>query len=80
MDNQGGNWTSDRRLYLDANGAVVEHDDNTKVELLVGEGGTIPMQRAKELGLVGAESKAKAAAPDNKAVDNAPATKAKGKG
>lgn len=45
-------WTSPTRLYLDGEGKVVGSDDPAKAQLLVGEGGSIPLERAKELGLV----------------------------
>lgn len=48
-----GTFTASRRLYLDADGNVVEHDSPHKSSLLVAEGGTLPMKRARELGLVG---------------------------
>ena len=45
-------WQSDRRLYLDATGNVVESSDPNKASLLVHKGGTIPMEQARRLGLV----------------------------
>jgi hypothetical protein len=65
-------YTADRRLYLNAEGKVVEADDPTRASLLVGQGGTLPLDQAQRLGLVDAEEKA-AKAPANKAkapVDN----------
>lgn len=64
-------WTSDRRLYLDKAGAVVEAADPTKATLLVPAGGTLPLEQARALGLVAepapaAEPKGKPA-PANKA-------------
>lgn len=62
-------WTSDRRIYLDADGKAVEADDPTRQRLLVAQGGTIPLADAERLGLVEvtpAVVKAKAA-PSNKA-------------
>lgn len=67
-------WTSDRRLYLDKDGKVVEADDPTRQSLLVAQGGTIPLADAQRYGLTtpiapaapGDEQKAKAA-PANKA-------------
>lgn len=44
-------FIANRRLYLNAANEVVEHDDPSKVTLLVGEGGTVPEDRARELGL-----------------------------
>jgi len=69
-------WTSDRRLYLDEDGNVVEHDNPAKVELLVGVNGTTPMERARALGLLD-ETKAKSDPPATKAVTKAPNTKSK---
>jgi hypothetical protein len=64
-------WTSDRRLYRDAEGNVVEATDPSKQSLLVGKGGTLPLDQARELGLVDepeAETEEKAKAPkSNKA-------------
>lgn len=51
-DADRGTFTADRRLYLDADGRVVEHDDPSKARLLVPAGGTLPMKRARELGLL----------------------------
>lgn len=45
-------WTSDRRLYLNNEGEVVEADDPTRVELLIGIGGTLPIADASALGLM----------------------------
>ncbi len=47
-----GIWKADRRLYLDRAGKVVEATDPTRAMLLVPEGGTLPMDRALDLGLV----------------------------
>lgn len=69
-------WTSDRRLYLDKEGNVVEHDSPEKVELLVGAGGTIPIERARALGLLN-ETKAKSEPKATKAVTKAPSNKSK---
>lgn len=71
-----GKWTSDRRLYLDKDGNAVEQDSPARVRLLVGVGGSIPMEQARALGLVDAP-KAKSAPPATKAVTKAPATKGK---
>jgi hypothetical protein len=63
-------YTSDRRLYLNAEGKVVEADDPTRVSLLVNAGGTIPMADAEKYGLTNpiAPAPAKARAPEaNKA-------------
>jgi hypothetical protein len=46
-------WTSNRRLFLASDGVtVVEASDPRKATLLVPVGGTLPMERAKALGLV----------------------------
>jgi hypothetical protein len=47
-----GMWTSDRRLCLTRDGKVVEDGDPESFELLVGEGGVLPLDRAQNLGLV----------------------------
>lgn len=54
-------WTSDRRIYLDKDGGVVENDDPKKLTLLVAEGGTLPMEKAVGYGLVKAEEEKPAA-------------------
>lgn len=61
-------YTSPERLYLDSAGNVVKHDSPAKASLLVAEGGTMPMERARELGLVKPEPEQKRAAdvPENK--------------
>ena len=46
-------YESDERLYLDSEGKVVKADDPNRKTLLVGKGGTIPVERARELGLIG---------------------------
>lgn len=53
-------WTADRRLYLDKDGKVVEADDPTRARLLIAQGGALPIEQAKALGLV-VEEKAAAA-------------------
>lgn len=83
-------WTSDRRLYLDKDGKVVEADNPTRLSLLVAAGGTIPLADAERYGLVTVtpaviesvkpeapedELKTKAPAPDNKAKAKAPENK-----
>lgn len=47
-----GVWVSDRRLYLDASGNVVEGKGANRVSLLVAAGGTLPMETARKYGLV----------------------------
>lgn len=44
-------WTSNRRLYLDKDGQVVEDGDPAAVELLAGAWDRIPLQQAQDLGL-----------------------------
>jgi hypothetical protein len=46
------NYVSPRRLYLNADGKPVERDDPGRLELLVTEGGELPMEQAVALGLV----------------------------
>jgi hypothetical protein len=65
MEPNRNTWTADRRLYLDKNGKVVEANDPTRARLLVAAGATIPLDRARELGLV-EEAKAKATPTENK--------------
>ena len=61
-------WTSDRRLYLDKDGNVVEADDPSRVSLLVAKGGTVPLIDAERYGLVEVTHEVKAkSAPANKA-------------
>lgn len=47
-----GHWKSDRRLFLNEMGAVVEDGDPAARFLLVAKGGSIPMEVAKQHGLV----------------------------
>jgi hypothetical protein len=71
-------WVADRRLYLDKDGNVVEEGDPTRATLLVGEGGTLTLERAQSLGLVdenGEAVKAKAKPSANKARKAAPENK-----
>lgn len=68
-------YTSDKRLCLDASGEkVVDCDSAEAAELLVGEGGQLPMAKARKYGLVQDEADVKA---DVKAQDAPPANKAK---
>ena len=65
-------YIADRRLYLDKDGNVVEEGDPTKATLLVAEGNSLPIERARALGLLDAEQstdepKAKAKPQANKA-------------
>lgn len=55
-------WISDRRIYLDASGNAVEAKDPSRVSLLVCEGGSLPLNEAKRLGLVASEPEAAKAA------------------
>ena len=45
-------WIADRRIYLDSQGNAVEVDNPAKATLLVPVGGTLPLERARALGLV----------------------------
>lgn len=54
-------WTSDRRLFLDAAGKVVEADDPTRATLLVAAGNEIPLDDAIRYGLAEAPAETKAA-------------------
>lgn len=70
-------YKSDRRLFLDRDGKVVEDGDPTAAFLLVGAGGELDDDIAQQYGLVNAapEAKAVSKAPENKAVAKAPANK-----
>lgn len=67
-------WTSNRRLYLDKDGKVVEATDPTRATLLVVAGGSIPLADAQRYGLLSApqgtpegdDEKAAAPAAENK--------------
>lgn len=48
-------FIADRRIYLDRTGRAVEADDPARAELLVATGGSLPYERAAELGLVSRE-------------------------
>jgi len=45
-------WIADRRIYLDSQGNAVEANNPAKATLLVPVGGTLPLERARALGLV----------------------------
>lgn len=45
-------WTSPERVYLDAEGKAVGAKDPKRAQLLVSEGGRIPLDQAQALGLV----------------------------
>jgi hypothetical protein len=71
-------WTSDRRLYLDKDGKVVEADDPARQSLLIAAGGSMPLEAAQRYGLIEVTTEVKAkGAPENKAKAPA-ANKAKG--
>jgi len=72
-------YTADRRLYLDADGNVVEADNPARRTLLVAAGGTLDMDTARRYGLVADPDaeKALAAPPANKAQTKPPANKGK---
>jgi hypothetical protein len=68
-------YISDKRLYLDKAGAVVGEKDPTRVELLINEGGKLPIAQAQKYGLL-SEAEMKAVAPrENKAIMAAPENK-----
>lgn len=71
-------WVSDKRLYLDADGNVVEATDPTKATLLVAEGGKLTEDQARQYGLLGDED-AKGKAPTDNKAKVAPANKATAK-
>ena len=48
----GGVYTSDKRLALTADGRICDDTDPEADTLLVGEGGTIPADEARSLGLI----------------------------
>lgn len=58
-------WTSERRLYLDQDGNVVEADDPKRASLLVGQGGQLPLADAERYGLLekAEQAEVKAVAP-----------------
>lgn len=49
-------FVSDKRLYLDADGNVVNERDSRRVRLLVGAGGSMPRADAERYGLVKTEA------------------------
>lgn len=73
-------YVSDRRLYLTADGRVVDEGDEAARTLLVGEGCELDDATAAQYGLSGKAPATKAVevVPENKAVSKAPANKAKG--
>jgi hypothetical protein len=48
-------FVSDKRLYLDKDGNVVEEKDPNRLTLLVAAGGRLPMEQAQKYGLVKAD-------------------------
>ncbi len=68
-------WTSDRRIFVNADRSkVVDESDPEAASLLVGEGGQLDEATAERLGLL---TKAKAKAPETKAVDHPPENKSR---
>lgn len=65
-------WTADRRLYLDAEGNVVEADDPKRATLLVGKGGRLTKEQVEEHGIKLPKAAAKA---EDKAEEQPPETK-----
>lgn len=58
-------WTSNRRLFLASDGTtVVEASDPRKATLLVPVGGTLPMERARALGLISEPTPAPSPEPE----------------
>lgn len=79
---RGSLYTSDRRLYTDAEGNVVEQDDPKRQRLLVAEGGTLTTEQAKKAGLLNddgtpkkVEAKKQEAPAENKSVKGPHGTK-----
>lgn len=73
-------WQADRRIYLDKDGNVVEHNDPNKLSLLVAEGGFLSLEDAEKHGLVtkgkkGAKAKAEEKSVEKPADKPAPAKK-----
>lgn len=60
-------YVADRRLYLVADGTVVEADDPDRLTLLVAKGGRLSLNTARRYGLL-AESERTEPAADSKAV------------
>lgn len=55
-------WTANERLYLTKDGRAVKADSPDRATLLVPAGGVLPLERARELGLLG-EAETLGAAP-----------------
>jgi hypothetical protein len=58
-------WTASERLYLTKDGRAVKADDPDRASLLVPAGGTLPLERARELGLVTDAAQAEPVAEPN---------------
>lgn len=56
-----GLFTANRRIYLDAQGKPVEADDPNRASLFLAEGQSIPIAKARQLGLLSAEYETKLA-------------------
>jgi hypothetical protein len=67
MSANKNDYVSDRRLYLDKDGNVVEHNDVNKLTLLVAEGGSLSQEDARKYGLIDAEGNRVEAAADKNA-------------
>lgn len=48
-------FVSSERIYVDADGKAVGHDDPSKVSLLVAEGASIPLADAQKAGIADSE-------------------------
>lgn len=66
----GPPFVSDKRLYLTRDGKVVGEEDPDRYELLVAEGGQLPLARARELGLAGEPASAPRAAENSGEADS----------
>lgn len=69
-------YTSDKRLYVTADGKVVEEGDPAAVSLLVGIGGQLSDEDARRYGLI-ADNAGPVEAEEVKAKQQAPVNKAK---
>lgn len=58
-------YISDKRLYMDKDGNLVDEKDPARHTLVVAAGGSIPRERAVELGLVGEEAAPESSAPES---------------
>lgn len=66
-------YVSDKRLYLNDKGEVVEDKDASAVKLLVAAGGVVPYTQAMELGLMSEEDARRASMPNERKAEDAPA-------